>query len=575
MTNVSGRSNEWCELVELIEKSGQERQDTALIDQLKTAASSWRMQLEQASSSSTGTVTVKRGSQIVKYSSSDIAAKAKLAEQDLAAERDAQRRRDEEVREIVGAAKSGQTHKLRRFGIQTPHYALLKSVNAVSNSAAARFDSAIEEKKKRPTSFDFVMEFRSSKEAVAFARSTVLHLMEWRDLAVDGWRIPQAEEPFAVKWRTHRLSAEEIRRFLDTAHNANAVVYPAIEMDGSVYRLADVLTPESACPRPERDVLSTPEECAAATQVARDLIDDGAYRECLYFLIKVFREVIGDSASARLQRLWNLPEKDCMFQHTYCRACRTIIRSPFERGKAKCPRCAAVVNISLLAGPYCVDSLDWLMSRKTLASKSADTEQLPIREARLKSTKQSAGPRESAAIRCAHKNTGESAFYCGDCGQQLRFEAVPDTLRNRYCSENHKQMPDGINWCTICGEWLGPGPERNRQAEKAGAPWEKYARYVDIPVDCADTGRSESMRFQFLFAGPSQAEEILNNLPDKFRIALQSPNLADRNPVDEGPGSEFNFLVWFESVSLTVGEAKELMNRVVEAGGGIYEAFLT
>ena len=33
--------------------------------------------------------------------------------------------------------------------------------------------------------------------------------------------------------------------------------------------------------------------------------------------------------------------------------------------------------------------------------------------------------------------------------------------------------------------------------------------------------------------------------------------------------------MWFESVSLTVGEAKELMNRVVEAGGGIYEAFLT
>jgi len=41
-----------------------------------------------------------------------------------------------------------------------------------------------------------------------------------------------------------------------------------------------------------------------------------------------------------------------------------------------------------------------------------------------------------------------------------------------------------------------------------------------------------------------------------------------------GPDVEGKYNVWYENVSFTVREAKELTNAVVSAGGEVYEAFL-
>jgi len=103
--------------------------------------------------------------------------------------------------------------------------------------------------------------------------------------------------------------------------------------------------------------------------------------------------------------------------------------------------------------------------------------------------------------------------------------------------------------------------------------WEKFSEYVRVPKGVPDTERRSTMRFQFLFSGPSQADRIISSLPVNLRSALPSPHLEEYVPRSMPDiGGKYN--VWYEDVSLTIGEGKELMNRVVEAGGEIYEAFL-
>ena len=102
-----------------------------------------------------------------------------------------------------------------------------------------------------------------------------------------------------------------------------------------------------------------------------------------------------------------------------------------------------------------------------------------------------------------------------------------------------------------------------------------YAKYVRIPSGLADTEGSSNMRFQFMFSRWGEANEIISSLPHNLKAALGTPYSEGRAPPGSGPDVEGKYVVWYEDVSLSVGEAKQLMNRVVEAGGGIYEAFLS
>ena len=119
------------------------------------------------------------------------------------------------------------------------------------------------------------------------------------------------------------------------------------------------------------------------------------------------------------------------------------------------------------------------------------------------------------------------------------------------------------------------------KGEPATAPaavaeaWRKYAEYVSIPDDAPDSERRSNMRFQFMFSGSAEADRIMSSLPDSLRSVLPAPQHEGFAPPGAGPDVEGKYTVWYEGVSLTIGEGKELMNRVVEAGGGIYEAFLT
>lgn len=105
--------------------------------------------------------------------------------------------------------------------------------------------------------------------------------------------------------------------------------------------------------------------------------------------------------------------------------------------------------------------------------------------------------------------------------------------------------------------------------------WEKYAKYVSIPEGVSDAERRGNMRFQFLFSGPSDADATLSSLPSDLRGALGRPHMAMYAPPAAGPDVAGKYQVWFEGVNMTIGEGKDLMSRVVRAGGGIYEAFLT
>lgn len=112
-------------------------------------------------------------------------------------------------------------------------------------------------------------------------------------------------------------------------------------------------------------------------------------------------------------------------------------------------------------------------------------------------------------------------------------------------------------------------------AETNQEPWQNYAEFVNIPKDAADSERRTNMRFQFMFSGFSEANRIISSLPENLRSALQVPQDEGFAPPGAGPDVEGKYTVSYEDVSLTIGEGKELINCVVKAGGGVYEAFLT
>ena len=106
-------------------------------------------------------------------------------------------------------------------------------------------------------------------------------------------------------------------------------------------------------------------------------------------------------------------------------------------------------------------------------------------------------------------------------------------------------------------------------------PWRKYGEFVNVPKDSSDSELRTNMRFQFMFSGSAEADRIISSLPENLRSALHTPQHEGLAPPGAGPDVEGKYTVWYEDVSFTIGEAKDLMNRVVRAGGGIYEAFLT
>ena len=83
------------------------------------------------------------------------------------------------------------------------------------------------------------------------------------------------------------------------------------------------------------------------------------------------------------------------------------------------------------------------------------------------------------------------------------------------------------------------------------------------------------MRFQFMFSGSAEAARVISSLPDNLLSVLPAPQHEGFAPPGAGPDVEGKYTVWYEGVSLTIGEGKDLMNCVVKAGGEIYEAFLT
>ena len=103
-------------------------------------------------------------------------------------------------------------------------------------------------------------------------------------------------------------------------------------------------------------------------------------------------------------------------------------------------------------------------------------------------------------------------------------------------------------------------------------PWERFRNYISGEDQPDDTRQSE-MRFQFMFSSSAVADRVINSLPSRLRSALKSPYSEGRLS-GLGPDVDGKYNVWYEHVTLTVREAKDLINAVVLAGGEVYEAFL-
>ncbi|HQL86594.1 MAG: hypothetical protein GX574_10525 [Lentisphaerae bacterium] len=110
----------------------------------------------------------------------------------------------------------------------------------------------------------------------------------------------------------------------------------------------------------------------------------------------------------------------------------------------------------------------------------------------------------------------------------------------------------------------------NRDITVHQEPWHKYKRYVQVPEDVPDTEVRHNMRFQFMFSSKHVADRILSTLPEKHNRALSAGECWWRGMNPEG-----KFQIAWDGVCLSIGEGKDLMNRVVSEGGEIYEAFLT
>jgi len=146
-----------------------------------------------------------------------------------------------------------------------------------------------------------------------------------------------------------------------------------------------------------------------------------------------------------------------------------------------------------------------------------------------------------------------------------RVQAMLDRLGESPGNANEMASPSA-------SDKLHPGDSAPKPVAEA---WQKFAGYVRIPEDAPDSERRANMRFQFMFSGSAEADRVMSSLPDSLRSTLPSPQHEGFAPPGAGPDVEGKYTVWYEGVSLTLGEGKDLMNRVVEAGGGIYEAFLT
>jgi len=112
--------------------------------------------------------------------------------------------------------------------------------------------------------------------------------------------------------------------------------------------------------------------------------------------------------------------------------------------------------------------------------------------------------------------------------------------------------------------------DQNRDITVHQEAWHKFKSYVQVPQDVPDTEVRPNMRFQFMFPSQHVANCILSTLPEQHSRALSAGKCWLRGMNPEG-----KFQIAWDGVRLSIGEGKDLMNRVVSEGGEIYEAFLT
>ena len=144
---------------------------------------------------------------------------------------------------------------------------------------------------------------------------------------------------------------------------------------------------------------------------------------------------------------------------------------------------------------------------------------------------------------------------CVKCGATLR---VPD------------EAPGKKVRCASCqAVFVVPKPEAPAEPEPAAEPWQKFAKYVKIAPGFHDTAVRNDMRFQFVFKDKSSADEALGALPSEVLTALRRGDCWFR-----GPNKQGKYQLAWNKVELSIGQGKALMNRVVEAGGEIYEVII-
>ena len=119
--------------------------------------------------------------------------------------------------------------------------------------------------------------------------------------------------------------------------------------------------------------------------------------------------------------------------------------------------------------------------------------------------------------------------------------------------------------------WLSkePIPEELPEIEPAKEPWTRFAKHVKIAKGLHETAVRPNMRFQFLFKDKDDADRVLGQLPSELLGALRRGECWMRSVNAQGKYQ----LAW-NNVEMSVAQGKDLLNRVVSAGGEIYEAIL-
>ena len=220
-----------------------------------------------------------------------------------------------------------------------------------------------------------------------------------------------------------------------------------------------------------------------------------------------------------------------------CPACNTRLKSPIAAiGKAmRCPRCRASQVIS----PPIARGNKSAASDVSRGAKSGATPTSAIDRA----------TREAKSTRPLRRDARSA--------ETKTSEAV--RRPNMHASEPSTTMSSGDT----------PFPDHTTE------PWLQFKQYVRIQRDSTDSDLIQGMRFQFMFRDKPSADKILIGLPAHLRSALQKGRLWHNGPecADEPKYEGWIQLGW-DGVRMTVGDGKELMNRVVNSGGAIYEAFL-